>query len=53
MSAYAVRPLYAAGYKVAVVEYDLCPTITLADLVKQFCKAADFIDKYAQQFGAR
>lgn len=53
LSAYPVRPLNAVGYKVAIVEYDLCPAITLVELVKQLIRAAVFLDKYSQQFGAR
>lgn len=32
-SAYVVEPLYKAGIKVVVLDYDLCPKVTLEQLV--------------------
>lgn len=29
-----VEPLYRAGMKVAVIDYDLCPKVTLEEMVK-------------------
>lgn len=33
-SAFMVEPLYKAGLKVIVLDYDLCPKVTLEQLVK-------------------
>ncbi|KAJ6649722.1 Kynurenine formamidase [Pseudolycoriella hygida] len=43
VSAYCVDPLVSNGYKVVVVEYDLCPTVRLSDLVQQMAKCGAFI----------
>lgn len=51
ISAYCVDPLVTAGIKVIVLEYDLCPTVTLSELVEQVTKFGKFIltnSKYAQ-----
>jgi arylformamidase len=42
-SAYAVKPFVEAGARVITVDHDLCPDVTLEDVVKQFQKAAEFI----------
>lgn len=38
-SAYVVEPLYKAGHKVIVLDYDICPNITLEQLVDQVQRA--------------
>lgn len=43
ISAYCVAPLVAAGIKVIVLGYDLCPTVTLAELVEQVTKFGEFL----------
>lgn len=43
VSAYCVEPLVSAGIKVIVLEYDLCPTLTLTELVEQVTKFGKFI----------
>lgn len=43
VSAYCVEPLLAAGIKVIVLGYDLCPTVTLTELVEQVTKFGEFI----------
>lgn len=53
LSAYLVGPLHAAGFKVLVLEYELCPKITLTKLVSQICKAAEYINEYAEKKGSR
>lgn len=45
ISAYCVAPLVTAGIKVIVVGYDLCPTVTLAELVEQITKFGEFLLK--------
>lgn len=47
VSAYAVQPLIDAGHKVIVLDYDLCPNITLEQLVDQVQRAGIFIVNYA------
>lgn len=43
ISAYCVNPLVTAGIKVIVLEYDLCPTVTLSELVEQVARFGEFI----------
>ncbi len=43
MSAYSVEPLVTAGIKVIVLGYDLCPTVTLTELVEQVTKFGKYI----------
>lgn len=45
ISAYSVDPLVSAGIKVIVLEYDLCPTVTLTELVEQVARFGEFILK--------
>lgn len=47
VSAYAVQPLVDAGHKVIILDYDLCPNITLEQLVDQIQRAGIFIVNYA------
>lgn len=53
MSAYCVDPLVSNGCKAIVVEYDLCPTVTLSDLIKQITKCGVFILEYAKRVKCR
>lgn len=53
VSAYTVRPLVQHGIKVIVLDYDLCPHITLAQLVDQIQRAGEFIVNYASQLGSK
>lgn len=53
ISAYAVRPLVEAAIKVIVLEYDLCPYITLEQLVDQIQRAGIFIVNYANSIGSK
>lgn len=53
MSAYCVDPLVSNGSKVIVVEYDLCPSVALSEIVMQITKCGEFILKYAQSVKCR
>uniref|UniRef100_U5ES04 Putative kynurenine formamidase n=1 Tax=Corethrella appendiculata TaxID=1370023 RepID=U5ES04_9DIPT len=53
VSAYCVRPLVESGYRVIIVEYDLCPQITLEDLAEQIKKAGKFILNMAEENNAK
>lgn len=53
VSAYAVEPLYKAGHKVIVLDYDLCPNISLEQLVDQIQRAGISIVNYAMSMGTR
>lgn len=53
ISAYPVEPLYKAGHKVIVLDYELCPRITLEQLVDQVQRAGIFIVNYAKSMGTR
>lgn len=52
-SAYVVEPLYRAGHKVIVLDYDLCPTVTLEQLVDQVQRAGISIINYATSMGTK
>ncbi|XP_055319834.1 kynurenine formamidase isoform X2 [Sitodiplosis mosellana] len=53
VSAYVVEPLYKAGHKVIVLDYDLCPNISLEQLVDQIQRAGISIVNYAMSIGTR
>jgi len=53
MSAYCVDPLVSNGFKVIVVEYDLCPKLSLSKLIEQFTKCGAFILDYADRVKCR
>lgn len=42
-------PLVSNGFRVIVVEYDLCPTVKLSDLIEQITKCGEFILNYAKR----
>nr|ABF18206.1 kynurenine formamidase [Aedes aegypti] len=46
-SAYCAKPLVQKGYRVIVLDYALCPKVTLEDLVKQVQRAGEYILNYA------
>lgn len=48
-SAYCVKPLVKNGYRVIVLDYELCPKITLEELVKQIKSAGEYILNYAEE----
>jgi arylformamidase len=53
LSAYCVHPLVKAGIRVIILEYELCPKITLVNLVQQIQKAGIHILKYAATCGSK
>lgn len=42
-----VQPFIDAGHKVIVLDYDLCPNVTLEQLVEQVQRAGVFIANFA------
>lgn len=46
-SSYAVKPYIENQAKVIVIDFDLCPDITLSEVIKQFQKAASRVFSYA------
>jgi arylformamidase len=50
---FAVPPLIKAGAVVANVNYDLCPQISLGEMVRQIVDAVRFCHKSARDWGAR
>lgn len=48
-SAYCAKPLVRKGYRVIVVDYELCPKVTLEELVKQMQRAGEYILNYAEE----
>lgn len=46
-SAYAVKPFVEHQAKVIVIDFDLCPDVTLSEVIKQFQKAASKVFSYA------
>ncbi|XP_037051522.1 kynurenine formamidase-like isoform X2 [Bradysia coprophila] len=53
ISAYCVDPLVTAGIKVIVLEYDLCPNVTLSALVEQVTRFGEFILKKSDYVTSR
>lgn len=52
-SAYCVGPLVKAGIRVIILDYDLCPSVTLEQITKQIERAADVVLNYATELGCR
>lgn len=48
-SAYAIKPFVENHAKVFVIDHDLCPDVTLTEVIKQFNKAIDRIFSYAAE----
>ncbi|KAL7047430.1 hypothetical protein ACKWTF_002903 [Chironomus riparius] len=46
-ASYAVKPFVEDHAKVIVIDFDLCPNVTLSEVVKQFEKAVERIFSYA------
>lgn len=46
-SAYCVSPLIENGYRVIILDYDLCPNVKLEEIVQQIQKAMKFVFDYA------
>lgn len=52
-SSYAVKPFVENHAKVFVIDHDLCPDVSLTDIVKQFQKAAERIFSYAAEHNSK
>ncbi|XP_019561130.3 kynurenine formamidase [Aedes albopictus] len=48
-SAYCAKPLVQKGYRVIILDYTLCPKLTLEVLVKQIKRAGEYILNYAEE----
>ena len=48
-SSYAIKPYIEHHAKVIVIDFDLCPDVTLTEVVKQFQKAASRVFSYAAE----
>lgn len=48
-SAFCVVPLVTNGIRVVVTEYDLCPNVTLEQLVAQVKKSFKWISEYVEK----
>jgi arylformamidase len=48
---FALEPIVSAGALVATVDYDLCPDVTLDDLVDQVRRACSWVWRHAAQYG--
>lgn len=53
ISRYPAKSLYPAGVKTIIVGYDLCPAVTLAEVVNQIQNAARYIFEYAEKMNSR
>lgn len=53
MSAYCIDPLVSSGVKVIVIEYDLCPAVTVSEIVQQITECGEFILKYVERVKCR
>lgn len=53
ISRYPARPLHDARIKTVVIGYDLCPTVSLSEIVEQIKNAAKFVFEYAEKMGSR
>ena len=52
-SAFVAAPFVAQGYAVAVVNYDLCPAVTIATIVDECRRALRWVAREAPRHGAR
>lgn len=50
--AFVAPAFVAAGYAVAVIDYDLCPGVTIATIVEQCRHAVRWLERYGAQHGA-
>lgn len=51
--AFVATHLCAAGYRVFIVGYELCPAVAVDDIVGRIVRAGRFIGDYAQRLGAK
>lgn len=52
-SRYPALPLHQSRIKTIVVGYDLCPAVTLPEIVDQILNAARFAFEYAEKMNSR
>lgn len=52
-SAYPAKPLVDHGVRVMIVGYELCPSLTLEELVRQVKVAGEFVLNYATENGVK
>uniref|UniRef100_A0A182PJ14 Kynurenine formamidase n=1 Tax=Anopheles epiroticus TaxID=199890 RepID=A0A182PJ14_9DIPT len=52
-SAYPAKPLVDSGVRVMIVGYELCPEVTLEELVRQIKVAGEFVLNYATENGVK
>ncbi|XP_035778599.1 kynurenine formamidase-like [Anopheles albimanus] len=52
-SAYPAKPLVDRGIRVMIVGYELCPSVTLDELVNQIRVAGEYMLNYATEHGVR
>ena len=50
--AFVAPPFVAAGFAVAVINYDLCPGVTIATIVEECRHALRWVERYGPQHGA-
>ncbi|XP_017774137.1 PREDICTED: kynurenine formamidase [Nicrophorus vespilloides] len=48
VSSYIVEPLYKSGFKVIVIGYDLCPVVTMPEIVAEIQRAFQYCINYAK-----
>ncbi|XP_049536543.1 kynurenine formamidase [Anopheles darlingi] len=52
-SGYPAKPLVDRGIRVMIIGYELCPSVTLDELVNQIRVAGEFVLNYATEHGVR
>ncbi|KAF6204723.1 hypothetical protein GE061_018884 [Apolygus lucorum] len=52
-SAYCAHPLWKAGIRVCIPDYDIAPKVTLTQIIEQMRKMTEFIIRRAVQEGSR
>lgn len=52
VSAYCVAPLVEAGHRVIVVDYNLCPSVSLRKITEEVAACVEHILQYARETGA-
>lgn len=53
ISRYPVKPFYRGGIKTIIIGYDLCPTVTLGEIIKEIQNAAKYVFEYAEKMNSR
>ncbi|KAL4706873.1 hypothetical protein ACJJTC_010107 [Scirpophaga incertulas] len=53
ISRYPAQPLYHANVKTMVLGYDLCPAVTLVEIIEQIQTATKFVFDYASKMGSK